>query len=146
MALPNRRLTLSPLAMTISVFDEYQWLIFVEEDTTGGGVYVPSTSVHVSLTITDAGGASSIFDVANSTADNPGPNTDENGISVVTFYADPTAGAGTCTLHASTPNVPGGSGAFVFTGSPGTAGSSADAVATVDPTLQAEPGQIYRRL
>jgi uncharacterized repeat protein (TIGR01451 family) len=99
----------------------------------GTGSFVPAQGEHVSVTLTDSGGAS--HSAPTGSCMTAGPNTDANGQCTITFVS---SAAGKVTGHASATLTI--NGASITVSTDGVAPNSADAVKTfVDANVQISP-------
>jgi hypothetical protein len=128
----NAKIAIAPSA-TNAIGQPHTFTVTLSKDT-GTGTFVPAPGEHVSVTLTDANGAS--HTAPTGTCTNAGPNTDANGQCTITFTS---GSAGTVTGHASATLAVAGSAPFTVQ-TDGVAPNSADAVKTfVDANIQINP-------
>jgi uncharacterized repeat protein (TIGR01451 family) len=120
------------LAATNGVGEPHTFTVTLMKDLDDGAGPIPASGEHVTVTLTDAGGASSQVNAASSTCDNAGANTDSNGKCTLVFTSNT---AGTVTGSATATLTLNGSPVTVTTDASGD--NSGTAVKTfVDGTIK----------
>jgi len=131
----NAKIAISPTA-TNPVGAPHTFTVTLQKDTGNPPGFVGAGGEHVSFTLTNAGGANAVLDVAASTCDDAGANTTPAGQCTIVFTS---ATPGTVTGHASATLSVAGSAPFTVQTN-GVAPNSADAVKTfVDANIQITP-------
>jgi len=128
----NARISIAPNA-TNAVGQPHTFTVTLQKDN-GTGTFVAASGEHVTVTLTDAGGA--VHTAPTGTCTAAGANTDANGQCTITFSSN---SAGTVTGHAtSTLSVNGSAPITVSTN--GVSPNSGDAIKTyVDANIQISP-------
>jgi hypothetical protein len=129
----NAKISITPSA-TNEVGHPHTFTVTLQKDT-GTGTFVAAAGEHVTVALTDAGGASHGTPTGSCTT--AGPNTDVNGQCTLTFVSN---SAGTVTGHASATLMIGTPSTTFTVQTDGTGLNSADAVKTfVDANIQISP-------
>ena len=127
---PGAKISIAATA-TNGIGEPHTFTVTLSKDLGAGGGFVAAQGEHVTVGLTDANGASSAIDAANSTCDNAGANTDANGQCTLKFTS---ATAGTVTGHASATLTV--NGVSVSVNTDGNGNNSGDAVKTfIEGTL-----------
>ena len=97
--LPKASITITPTA-TNGIGESHTFTVTLIKDLDDGAGPIPAAGEHVTVTLTDAGGASSTLNAAASTCDNAGANTNSSGQCTIVFSSN-TAGTVTGTATAT---------------------------------------------
>jgi hypothetical protein len=131
----DAKIAIAPNAVN-AIGDPHTFVATLSKDTSNGSGFVPAAGEHVTVTLADSLGASSVVDAAASTCDNAGANTNAAGQCTLVIRS---ATPGKVTAHASSTLSVAGSAPFTVETN-GTAPNSGDAVKTyVDANIQITP-------
>ena len=97
--LPKASITIAPSA-TNGIGESHTFTVTLMKDLDDGAGPIPAAGEHVTVTLTDAGGASATLNAAASTCDNAGANTNSSGQCTIVFSSN-TAGTVTGTATAT---------------------------------------------
>jgi hypothetical protein len=136
----DARISLSPNA-TNEVGTAHTFTVTLEEDTGDGSGFQPAAAEHVDFTLGDSNGANSVLDVAASTCDDAGANTNANGQCTIVFSS---LTPGMVTADATAVLAVAGSAPFTVE-TDGSGANGSDAVKTfVDANIQISPDGVNR--